>query len=1007
MALVNSNPNLGFSYSSNGLYSTASNQPVVDANGLTFYSNSGTKWQNLADSSAIVIGYNTPGTNPAPITCNSVGGCPGIFNINNVKNNPANNSVNDRVNYLPSDASTFNTSQASTTLNFANAKTYRFPYEPVEDTVNNMYCFEPNGPNNKGCADGFICAQMDGIVPAKYQDQYFSDNQKDISTGFQGPATNICYGGNFNLVNTNYEANKKDPIQSNSSQIRTPVYPERGVTLYQNPGCNRENNPDGKNSKYVGGTIKYEGKGVEIFGNCDVCFYANPLIYAMFDSTGTYTGDRYMSMNLVDKYGNPSDTPCLYKLTDSMGFCATTSGSSILEQFGDSMPGIIGNMIAGNPSALQAYTNIPNSTPNAVQCIIVVRNDGIMSAIEYIDPLIQAELDKYPNLSLNAVSDVYANLDVNYGAKLGKLIYEDDNKNTDYNYVRYSGDYGVRILPNEIHDSSSDGLGVNDITKNKLLKGIVVDPTMTLVNSCDLENPCEIYMYKSEICPLPCAPNISNTKYMLTPGIYDPPYSSANFDLTVSSAFDGFSSIYIPPHMEVISTHSYNQFNRIVRIVYKNPIRYEDSPLGDGCFPSFHPADKFGILGNSLIAISVRVRKDPTFINKYVRNTLYNATAKSLEKPAPASIGTVSMFRPDVLLVDPNPDNIPNINKGEYYQHGGEFPIEDAYNGYLTFNAKYREYLSGKKPGWFTKLKNKLKGTNPNIEMLYNAITTFRMNPNINVFSLEWLYVLYYCAMTNMGNGDSSGGCQATYVNEPYGTASGLIGDSYQNRCTVNNMSCLLFNKPLGCNSCNLTGNNMVLANGTTNTCGNSIFAGGQLGPSSADQFMITYCSVMSNKIFPFYFSMYQAGNIDCACLANIGSCPFNNWLPCSQTSDQYKTAGKSGAYIQCASASATSTRNCQVSAINCANYNYQYGEDNYNADQTANLSGTCLTIETGSGQTGTGSGNNDQKPPPPATSTSSSKMWEYLIIIILVVIIVVAFVVFGLYKSGHIFNKK
>ena len=249
-----------------------------------------------------------------------------------------------------------------------------------------------------------------------------------------------------------------------------------------------------------------------------------------------------------------------------------------------------------------------------------------------------------------------------------------------------------------------------------------------------------------------------------------------------------------------------------------------------------------------------------------------------------------------------------------------------------------------------------------------------RMNPNINVFSLEWLYVLYYCAMTNMGNGDGSGGCQATYVNEPFGTADGLLGDGYKKRCNTNNMSCFLFNKPLACNSCYLTGNNLVLASVLTNSCANSLFAEGQLGPSSADQFMGTYCAVLSNKIFPFYFSMYQNGNIDCSCLANIGSCPFQNWLPCSQGSDNYKGAGKPGAYIQCASASATSTRNCQASAINCANYSYQYGEDNYNSNQTANLTGTCVTINTGSGGTTTQTGSNNPPPPPADTTTGFDK---------------------------------
>jgi hypothetical protein len=993
MSAVNSNPTLGFSYTQNGLYSTASGAPITDINNNTYYANTGTKWEYLDSTSANFLSNTLQGQNPAPLTCNSVKGCPGTFNINNNYNNPVNNTSNDRVNYLASDATPLNTSRASTEENFNNFKNIiRFPYVPTEGSVNNMYCFEPNGPNNKGCEDGYICAQMDGVIPLEYQDTYFTDNQQKNSTTFQGPSTNICYGGNFNLVNTNYESNKKDPIQPNTSTIRTPLYPERGVTLYQNPGCNRENNPDGKNNKYIAGTIKYEGKGVEIFGNCDVCFYANPFVYSLYDSNNNPTYNRYMSLNQATT-ASKSDNIFIYKPCDSTGFTATSSSAgnkSIFEVYGDV------NIVGGHPSAMQAVANIPSNTSCLMQCITIVRNDGVMSSIEYIDPSIQSELSKYGTFSMSKVANNLAILDDNYGYNYNKLIYENDNLSSTYNYVKYSGDYGLRILPNDIHDASSDGLGLNDITKNKLLKGIVLDPTINLQTALDLNNS-PIYGYYSDICPIPSAPNTENTDYVDPNGFVK---NNQAFNLTVSSIFDGFSSIYIPPHMEVISTHSYDINGNIIKNIYPVPIRYENSPLGDGCFPSFHPSDIFGIYGNSLIAISVRVRKDSTFVNKYIKNTSYNATAKSLEKPAPANLGTISMFRPDVLLVDPNPDNIPNITKGEYYQHGSNFPIEDAYSGYITFNTKFKDALDGKKPGWFANLKKKLKGTNPNIEMLYNSITTFKMNPSINVFSLEWLYVLYYCAMTNIGNGDGSGGCQATYVNYPSGSLTGLLGDGYTKKCTINNIQCLLFNKPLGCNTCNLTGNNMVLASGTTNVCGDAAYSQGNLGPSSADQFMLTYCSVMSNKIFPFYFSIYQAGNMDCACLANIGSCPFNNWLPCSQTSDQYKNAGKSGAYIQCASSSATSTRNCQESAINCSNYNYQYNNSSYNSGQTANLTGTCLTIETDNSK-------DNPPPPPPTETTNNKKKIEYALIILLVVIVAIIILSFGIYQTRNIFKKK
>lgn len=985
----------GFAYSENGVYDVSKSVPVTDSNGTTYYSNAGINWSGITNnniSSTSTISYN--GTNPAPLTCSSRSGCQGIFNINNVYTDPANNAMNDDINYLPSDAAkSLTVSAASTSESFANFDAYRFPYVTTNGSINNMYCFEPKGPQGTGCEDGFICAQMDGMIPVTYQHDYFGSNQ--TSSNFIGPATNICYGGNFNLVNTNYEDNKKDPIQPNSSS-RNPLYPERGVTLYQNPGCNRENNPDNKNNKYIGGTIKYEGKGVEIFGNCDVCFYNDPFLYTGFDSNDSneyYDGNKYGSLSLYVASGNNDYVLYTSKTNTNTGF--TLAGTA----------GLSG---AGLPSAGQAARGIPYGTPNLFQCITVVRNDGVISAIEYIDPVIESEFKKYPAFSLDKIVSNEPSLDKTYFSDTGILAFENDEYSTDYNYAKYCGDYGLRFLPNENHDGTKDNLGINDITKNRLIKGIFLDPTLTYNNViCDLDHkPCASYGYKSDICPIPCAPNISILEYVdpinTSPG-YSPYHTS--LDGTVSSAFDGFSSIYIPPHMEVISTISYDSQAGIKSIVYKDPIRYEDSPFGDGCFPSFHPDDKFGIYGNSLIAISVRVRKDTAFLTKYVNNPSYNATAKSLEPAAPSDFGTVSTFRPDILLIDPRPSaktgTVPNITKGEYYQPESDFPIEDAFGGYVILRTPYKNLLNGvsKKPGWLSKVKSAIGKNKAGTNMLYKSLFKVDMNPNINVFSLEWLYVLYYCAMTNIVSG--SGGCQATYVNEASGSATGLLADGYSNKCNINNMSCLLFNKPYGCNTCNLTGNNMVLASGTTNTCPDSVFAGGSMGPSSADLFMSTYAANMSNKIFPFYFSLYQAGNVDCACIANIGQCPWNNWLPCSQQSSQYKLSGKTGAYLLCAEKNASSTRDCTASLINCNNYIYQYGEGAYNTNQNANLTGSCITVD----KSGDDSGGGGPPPPPGGTTPTSSNMYIWILFIVLLIVVVSALAGVGYYayKKGHL----
>lgn len=1011
--LDSSDTRMGYSYDVNTLLNSSSDYSIQDSTGQTYFYNGASNWKNAylyksGTGPATPQNYNYTGLNPAPLTCYKGNQCPGIFNINSNVNDPEKSTTNDRVNYLVSDNAWENSDKASVSYDFNNQKdVYRFPYVEASGTIDNYYCFEPNN-NGKGCEDGFICAVMDGIVPSEYQTKYFQWNQQSPPNGpFQGPSTNICYGGNFNLVNTNYEDNKKDPIQSTNS----PLYPERGVTLYQNPGCNRDNNPDNKNGKYIGGTIKYEGKGVEIFGNCDVCFYNNPLVFTSVNKQNST--DAVYDVKSIDiiknnnKYGSPYEI-YISQICNSYGFFSNASIKN--NTVGNRNVFNAVNSRTGTHSAdNQAYAGIPYDENNKslYQCISVIYNDGLVCAIDNIPDTILND----DNINLTGFynqnyfgSDNKQLHPMYYGIKddtnaSRTLIMPIPNPDKNYNYSKYCGDYGLRILPNEIYTTYEDNIASKDIKSNKLIKGIFADPTIKLNTACDLENSC-ITGYYSDLVPIPCAPD--GVKSLELPYGGNPDLTLYDFNLTTSSIFDGFSSIYIPPHMEVISTVSYNYNNAMVVKVYPKPIRYEDSPFGDGCFPSFHPDDIFGIYGNSLIGISVRVRKDSYFLTTYVNNTKYNAANTTLESSA-LGMGSVSTFRPDVLLIDLSVDNpypIPSISEGEYYQIGSTtYPLEHAFNGYVRFTDDYKKVLSGikkAKKGAISTLVKKVKNTfsksNIGMEMLYNSIIKMNMNPNIGVFSLEWLYVLYYCAMTNIS--DSVGGCQATYVNESSGSATGLLGNSYSTNCNSGNMSCLLFNKPYGCNVCNLTGNNMVLATGQTNTCADTIFAeSGGIGPSSADQFMSTYCLNLSNKIFPYYFTLYSSGNIDCACISNANDCPWINWKPCASLSDQYKAAQKTGAYLLCALSNAPSTRDCSSSIVDCTNYVNQYGDNTIGAEQTANLQGSCVTLNTSENDT-------DDDPPPPTTNT-----FLYIILIVLFIVIIIIAII-GSY-FGYRYYKK
>lgn len=146
MAANGGNPTLGFSYTQNGLYGVTASHNVTDSNGINYYSNSGTAWKNLnSDAATALNNANLTGLNPAPITCSSNKGCPGIFNINNNYTDPVNNVTNDRVNYLVSDSTNgLGSDSASSTIHFDNApNTIRFPYVQADNTAHNMYCYEP------------------------------------------------------------------------------------------------------------------------------------------------------------------------------------------------------------------------------------------------------------------------------------------------------------------------------------------------------------------------------------------------------------------------------------------------------------------------------------------------------------------------------------------------------------------------------------------------------------------------------------------------------------------------------------------------------------------------------------------------------------------------------------------------------------------------------------------------------------------------------------------------
>lgn len=240
------------------------------------------------------------------------------------------------------------------------------------------------------------------------------------------------------------------------------------------------------------------------------------------------------------------------------------------------------------------------------------------------------------------------------------------------------------------------------------------------------------------------------------------------------------------------------------------------------------------------------------------------------------------------------------------------------------------------------------------------------------VYSLEWLYVLYYCAM----NGRKVS----------YNPDTGLY--ETPNCIPSSNNSCA--------KQCMLFRDDYSYYNPDSPVC-------------AADMVMQAYCGMRNLSLA--YFAWQQSGSIltnDCSCLTQKSYCPAAFNSNCSTVSSNTST------YVTSDMAKCTDTNICSYCTVTVNQVIMGLAscvEDSDNSlnnfgDQCSNNTTNCTSVNTGT-DTGTGTTTNtgtvENPPPPPPDDTPAKTLnWKFLIVILILVIGLVVAVYFGSKKFGR-----
>lgn len=542
--------------------------------------------------------------------------------------------------------------------------------------------------------------------------------------------------------------------------------------------------------------------------------------------------------------------------------------------------------------------------------------------------------------------------------------------------------------------------------------------------------------------------------YSCSSGHQSEGFSNTPFDCVAT----GVKSIYIPPHMKINQI----RFNKLSLIgnsnqstdILDSPITYEDSKYFNGTFHALtsssgypytsgdsnienSPKTKIPIPAGGLFQISVVVRQDDAFYNKYV-------------KPASNKNSTIPPFAPEILLIPgilqgislPGQMNSANASTGTFNKlqtflnpnmyWSSENPYWTSDFGRVLVDTRFQPHNnlyglmdSPPAPGTRTlpamvydpntgtyqctntptdgvtvdqsTIVNKLKGIFNKAEGdLRDTITTIKNKlsgkdiPNhtgqfrikrfdvINgVYSLEWLYVLWYCAFMGRKNISYDSTTQS-YVT---------------NSCTAN----------------------------SGNTCGWECFnyrddynydvdTGSE---PNADTVMKAYCGIRNLTIcYARWKTNYANKSNECACVVARGICPtqFNPSLCDTDKSNTstYVTANQKNGCSETEICNYCNSVNTQIifgNFANCGNNNSFDNNQNTITQDGVCGDSQCNYYYSDGSSTSQTSSNSSSQSDLSGSYSSSSINWALVIFIIIIAVIVISLAAIGVIR--YMKNRK
>lgn len=855
-------------------------------------------------------------------------------------------------------------------------------------------------------------------------------------------------------------------------------------------------------------TAEYNPSGIDS-GNCPVDRKGNSM-YAAFPAVG----DHYANCRSSCLHGHPQDPSFTLNSPDiSAELPIAERGVEIYENYGlDTNIRIDSGKYGTSNDYMQCITDLGRKVSlfGNVTLNIKTNISYITEASSLFTPP-TAGVDKFIFLGS---PDVYYELIVDLSQKSTDRYAYYGNHGVTFHYggIAYSYIHGkINDLPEVGYTIGADSVTyyisssgfhkrVNDISVNHCKpESMVIYSQGSPINITNNSNRCEHWNFDSDgpaaLFPLPWTdPYFTRSDYTSKSAWSctdtDGGYGSSITNTPGDCYGSGAKSAYVPPHMEIINIGYYQltynssdgkvgdtsssgntmKYAATRYLSFNTTVRCEDSLYANGTFPAFGtPSNSLPPKSNAvttnrnavikvppgtLYSITVHVRQDDNFYNKYIKSTnhgfapeiflipgisnaanfsgklnaagvksrlgnplqlmhtasAYWSSANPYWSVNPSSVVINELFNPGDTLYGindgpPMPNSVPrNINlKQDPDESLTCIQNKSGFDTAVNSSTAKRDFSSKSKPKSKSLIKDMIEsvaGTQRAIALKYIAkgkavarkslhTIGFAVTPSaptgqyrivsfdvINgVYSIEWLYVLYYCMMNGRKNiqydNDPSSPTYRQYkvVNCNLGTA-GQFGKETCGR------ECLLFRDDY-----------------SYQVVGSS--------PCAADGVMESYAGMRNLTIY--YGTWQPTSNIfanESSCLTQQQFCPalFNQLCNTSPSN--------TGAYVTAEMAGCTDTEICNYCNVTVnqllltidgcteksGNTVTNFGDicGDAQCSYTVVTDGTTTTDDGGSGQQQGGSTPVDD----------SNNYWIIILIIIIVIVAIVSLLFF--YKKYH-----